>query len=1138
MKQLRRFLVILTLITLCLTLMSLSVFAMSEATISEDVVTSGTCGNGLTWTLDGTGTLRISGIGAMNNFWAGGSPWEHNSSIKRVNISSGVTTIGDFAFYGCRNLEQIVIPEGVTDIGSAAFWCCDALTDISLPSSLKVCGSGAFAESGIIFNEYESGYYLGQGTNPYFLLVDADNDIVEIHEDTRIIGGSAFSENATLTGITIPDGVESICGDAFRQCTALTKIVIPENVVRIGDYAFADCDALISVTLPNGLSETGQDIFAYCDNLQYNRYDMGYYLGSEENPYFMLFKVDQMADDTSVLIHPDTKRIDEYMFSEFYELTDIVIPDSVNWIGDNLFYGSNSLQTATLSAGMTTVPFRTFFGCNNLTSVTIPGSIISIENNAFARCTALTDVYYYGTEADWAKINIDTGNECLTNANVHCILDSGTCGENLTWILDSEGTLTISGSGSMSSYNHEPWNDYWQQIQRLILKEGVTSVAADYFSGYRNLQEVVLPETVTSIGYNAFEGCESLSAIRLPESLETIEDKAFYGCTMLTELKIPAKVREIGQWMACESGLIAVRVDENNPYYDSDDYGVLYDEGMTTLLYMPSGFQGEYVTPRSLLYIEDYACANCAGLTAIELRPGLQKIGYRAFEECVGLKSVNLPASVIEIGSAAFAYCSSLESVNLPEYLTQIDTSVFYCCTALTQIDIPETVTTIGGSAFWGSGLISMTFPKNIRIIEFSVLAECKNLTSVYFPASLTVISDGACEGCDALKDVYFGGTESRWEMLVWTDLSNEPLLNANVHYNWVDQPSITKLENVSNGIKITWGAVEGAAQYRVYAKTSKGWVALGTTTGTSFVYTNAISGYTYTFTVRCLNDDGTAFTSSFNATGWRQKYIAQPKITKLENVANGIQITWDQVNGAENYRIYAKTSKGWVALGNTTGTSFTYTNAISGYTYTFTVRCTNSAGSAFTSTCNTTGWRQKYVAQPAVTKLENVATGIKLTWNKVSGAERYRIYAKTSKGWVCLGNTTGTSFIYTNAISGYTYTFTVRCVNAANDTFTSSCNTTGWKQKYVAQPSVTKLSNTTKGINITWGAVNGAERYRVYVKTSSGWTYIGTTTGTRFTWTGAKAGQTYTFTVRCVNAANNAFTSSCNPSGWSIKRT
>ena len=348
--------------------------------------------------------------------------------------------------------------------------------------------------------------------------------------------------------------------------------------------------------------------------------------------------------------------------------------------------------------------------------------------------------------------------------------------------------------------------------------------------------------------------------------------------------------------------------------------------------------------------------------------------------------------------------------------------------------------------------------------------------------------------------------------------------------------PAITKLENTTTGVKITWGKVNGAERYRVYVKTTGGWQNIGHTTDNSFSWTGAVSGETYTFTIRCVNAANNAFTSDHNATGWKLTYVAAPKISKLENTNTGIKITWAKVTGAEKYGVFVMTENGWKGIGTTTGTSFTWTGAESGKTYTFTLRAMNAAGNSFISAYDTTGWSQTFVATPSIGKLESTTSGIKISWNAVAGAGKYGLFVKTESGWKGIGTTTGTSFTWTGAEAGKTYSFTIRAMNAAGNTFISGYSNTGWSHKYYPTPAVSKLESTTSGIKLTWGAINGAGKYRVYVKTSSGWTRVGDSTGTSFTWTGAKAGETYTFTVMAMNAEGTAFVSNYNTTGWSHK--
>ena len=369
----------------------------------------------------------------------------------------------------------------------------------------------------------------------------------------------------------------------------------------------------------------------------------------------------------------------------------------------------------------------------------------------------------------------------------------------------------------------------------------------------------------------------------------------------------------------------------------------------------------------------------------------------------------------------------------------------------------------------------------------------------------------------------------------VITDADGNSMTSAVAKLTCVATPKITKLENTADGIKITWGKVDGAVKYRVYVKKGTGWSKISDVSGTSLVYTDAVSGESYTFTVRALDGSG-KFCSSYNNTGWSKVYVAQPEITKLENTASGIKITWGKVAGAAKYRVYVKSGSSWKVLSNTASTSYTFTDVEGGESYTFTVRCMDAEGT-MVSAYNTTGWSKVYVAQPAISKLESTADGIKLSWNAVAGAEKYRIYIKSGNSWKALDAVTGTSYTYADVKAGTTYAFTIRCVDADNKVATSAYNTTGWSHKYYPTPAIAKLESTTSGVKITWNAVDGAAKYRVYVKNANGgWTKLTDTTDTSYTWSGGQLNTSYTFTIRCLADDGKTYVSNYNTSGWSHK--
>ena len=182
---------------------------------------SGSCGSNVTYTyVESTGTLTISGTGAMTNYNSFNRPWyNYRSSIKKVVINNGVTSIGGEAFSDCEGLTSVTIPNSVTSIGKSAFNGCTGLTSITIPNSVTS------------------------------------------------IGSSAFSNCTGLTNITIPNSVTSIGEYAFQQCTGLTSVTIPNSVTSIGTGAFSGCEGLTSITIPNSVTSIGSYAFFYCTGL-------------------------------------------------------------------------------------------------------------------------------------------------------------------------------------------------------------------------------------------------------------------------------------------------------------------------------------------------------------------------------------------------------------------------------------------------------------------------------------------------------------------------------------------------------------------------------------------------------------------------------------------------------------------------------------------------------------------------------------------------------------------------------------------------------------------------------------------------------------------------------------------------------
>lgn len=265
-------------------------------------------------------------------------------------------------------------------------------------------------------------------------------------------------------------------------------------------------------------------------------------------------------------------------------------------------------------------------------------------------------------------------------------------------------------------------------------------------------------------------------------------------------------------------------------------------------------------------------------------------------------------------------------------------------------------------------------------------------------------------------------------------------------------------------------------------------------------------------------------------------KNLNTPKITKTENVYGGVKLAWNKVNGAEKYRVYYKSRTGWKRMGETTSTSFIDKDVTSGKSYTYTVRCISANSKRFTSGYDSKGTRATYVASPEITKLENIYGKTKITWNKVNGAEKYRVYVRRNNKWTRFCDTTSNSATDTIVTSGKTYTYTIRCINSSATKFTSGYNAKGKSVEYIAAPELIKIEGSNEGVKLTWNKPAGSVKYRAYRKNSNGWTRLTETANTSYTDKSAKADNNYIYTVRCLTSDSKRFTSGFNSNGESFK--
>ena len=258
--------------------MLLTITSGLNLTAYADVQT-GSCGDNVTYSLDtSTGVLTISGTGDMADYsgYDNRCPFDRNSNIKSVIIESGVTSIGDEAFYSCENLTSVTIPNGVTSIGNASFLGCRSLPSVTIPNSVtRICGN-AFA-----YCRSLPSVTIPDGvTRIGYFAFNACTSLtsVTIPDSVTSIDIYAFVDCISLTSVTIPDGVTDISERTFSNCTSLTSVTIPDSVTSIGEFAFFNCTSLTSVTIPNRVTSIGESAFRNCTRLK----DV-YYTGSQSD---------------------------------------------------------------------------------------------------------------------------------------------------------------------------------------------------------------------------------------------------------------------------------------------------------------------------------------------------------------------------------------------------------------------------------------------------------------------------------------------------------------------------------------------------------------------------------------------------------------------------------------------------------------------------------------------------------------------------------------------------------------------------------------------------------------------------------------------------------------------------------------
>lgn len=327
------------------------------------------------------------------------------------------------------------------------------------------------------------------------------------------------------------------------------------------------------------------------------------------------------------------------------------------------------------------------------------------------------------------------------------IVKSGECGDNVTYTLDSDGLLKISGSGNMNDYYIGSSPFYLNKdIKEIVIGDGVTSIGDCAFLGCSSLTSIEIPVGVTSLKDFVFYGCSSLTSITMPEGLTSIGGGAFQSCSSLTSIAIPAGVTSIGYsaFESCSSLtsiaiLAGVTSIGESAFKDCIKLNTIYCYKNST-----ADKYTDYPSIAKKVYLDD------ATTTAFTFNSSTGTItGYSGSEKVVNIPSNIGGVYVKAIGENAFKNNTDIETVIIPEGVNSIEDFAFYKCTGLKYIFIPESVTSVSEDGFYRCGALNITCKKGSTADNISLYPS--GSTIVYYVEKGDINGDGSIDMRDVI---------------------------------------------------------------------------------------------------------------------------------------------------------------------------------------------------------------------------------------------------------------------------------------------------------------------------------------------------------------------------------------------------
>jgi len=507
----------------------------------------------------------------------------------------------------------------------------------------------------------------------------------------------------------IPNTVIEISKNAFDECEKLKEVTIPSSVKVIKEKAFYECKKLKIVN--GGENVETVDETSFNSTPWYHKTDM-VILGNTLLKCNLKDKVITLPEGIKSLGNNALAQARYGLYNEV-KTEKIILPNSLESIGEATFAYNRNLKEITLPNCLTKIPTKLFEDCESLKEIIIPEGVTIIEKEAFQGCRKLK------------KVKLPNS---LTTISERAFEDC----RSLEEIIIPDSVTTIEKEVFKRC----------EKLRKITLPKDLKEISTKLFFSCSNLEEIAIPNIVEKIKEQAFNGCTNLKEINLPLSLKEIEKEAFYMCNKIEKIFIPKNVEKLTSSSfqinhdilslmknrnAKEGNFRYIEIDEESPYYTSID-GVLFTKDLKKLIYVPNYWDGEvYTVPEQTEIIETEAFKNNDTIKKIIFPDTVKEIGASACESCKKLEEVILPKNMKKLSPSIFENCQKLSKIKWPENLEEIKDCCF-TATNIKKLDFPDTVTTLGDHAFAFIKAKKITIPKTVKKIGLSVLAGIKEI--------------------------------------------------------------------------------------------------------------------------------------------------------------------------------------------------------------------------------------------------------------------------------------------------------------------------------------------------------------------------------------------------------------------------